>query len=248
MDGADVRTVQFEGQLPILPPRPSSYLPPPWAPHPWPRPSRAPCVAFSLLGSTPLRQARQSTLSVWGGGTPPPRPFAQVCAPARVSFSSRPVRTPAGRPPTLQEQLLLRASRVLTAPVKTPSLRAPSLAGELGGECLAAARLSPPACLPLCLCSWLGGGQEWCRFRLCPACRCSPSRFPTIHHSFPPAAPSSVSICILLPKPWGASVGTKEQGGLGAARAGGDCPPGSRSSAFPRTEAAVGGGEHQTRV
>lgn len=35
-----------------------------------------------------------------------------------------------------------------------------------------------------------------------------------------------MSICILAPRLWGTSVGTKEQGGSEVLRAGGDCPPG----------------------
>ena len=116
-----MRAVRFVGQLFILPP--TSIFPTPAHPPPAPPSSTLSARVFLFTPvpwSTPRHRAQQPTLSVSGGGTPPPRPpplksvLPPICLP--LARPQPRARMPARPPPSLPERLLLRAARLQTSP------------------------------------------------------------------------------------------------------------------------------------
>lgn len=116
-----MRADEFEGRLLI--PSPTPIFPGPVAPPP----SRSILSArfscsLQCVGAHPSTGFHQPTLSVSGGGTPPPRPppLKSVLPPISLS-PARPqprARMPARPPPSLPERLLLRAARLQTSPLQ----------------------------------------------------------------------------------------------------------------------------------
>lgn len=206
-----MRTVQFEGQLLILPLHPHLPYPCVSSPPAPPRPSRTLCAVFLLPLSTPVLQAPAAHPLCLGwrhtSSTPP-----QLKSPL-PPFSLPPVRPqprvrmPACHPPSLLERrLLLRAAQLQASPhqggrpARLASAEVSASGCRPGFPCPPAhrQRCCPLAPLPLLWAGWWAGGVPVPVLRR-PACGCSPSHFPSYSPFLARGGVPALSICILAP-------------------------------------------------